>query len=135
MTTVALVADSGRALEALTQGVSRVQGMTVVRHCHGHTAVGSMLARLAPDVVLVDEMDWPRLALQRVVEIRQALPSALMVVRAGRPEASWLAEALRVGADAVVPATAGVEPLGRVLAELVSERDSKITIDSAPLVA
>jgi DNA-binding NarL/FixJ family response regulator len=135
MINVALVADSGTAMEAMTRSVSTLARVNIVRHCHGHARIGPALARFAPDLVLVDEMGWPRLALQRIAEIRETLPHARIVVRAERPEAGWLAEALRAGASAVVPATAGAETLGLVLAEVVSERELEIHGDSAAIAA
>jgi DNA-binding NarL/FixJ family response regulator len=119
---VALVADSGAAMEAMTRGVSTLPHVNIVRHCHGHAPIAPALTRFAPDLVLVDEMGWARLALQRIEEIHRTLPDARIVLRAERPEAGWLADALRAGASAVVPATAGPETLGLVLAEVVAER-------------
>ena len=120
MITVALIADSGPALEAMTSCVSSLQGVNIVRHCHGHARIGAGLKRCAPDLVLLDEMHWPRLALQRLDEILEVLPATRVVVRSARPDAGWLADALRAGASAVVPATAGPETLGVVLKEVVS---------------
>jgi DNA-binding NarL/FixJ family response regulator len=117
---VALIADSGPALEAMTRSLASVPGVDIVRHCHGHARIGAGLKRCAPDLVLLDEMHWPRLALQRLEELRVVLPDARVVVRASRPEAGWLADALHAGASAVVPATAGPETLGLVLREVVS---------------
>jgi DNA-binding NarL/FixJ family response regulator len=122
MITVALIADSGPALEAMTRSLAALPGVDIVRHCHGHTPIGASLKRCAPDLVLLDEMHWPRLALQRLDEIHEALPQARVVVRAARPDAGWLADALRAGASAVVPATAGPETLGLVLQEVLSDR-------------
>jgi DNA-binding NarL/FixJ family response regulator len=127
MITVALIADSGPALEAMTRSLAALPGVDIVRHCHGHTPIGASLKRCAPDLVLLDEMHWPRLALQRLDEIHEALPQARVVVRAARPDAGWLADALRAGASAVVPATAGPKTLGLVLQEVVSDRDSHPT--------
>ena len=76
-------------------------------------------------------MHWPRLALQRIEEIRETLPHARIVVRAERPDAGWLADARRAGASAVVPATAGPETLGVVLAEVVSEHNLDVHAESA----
>jgi DNA-binding NarL/FixJ family response regulator len=118
---VALVADSGTAMEEMTRSVSTLTRVSIVRHCYGRAAIGRALARFAPDLVLVDEMHWPRLAMQRIEEIRETLPDARIVVRAERPDAGWLADALRAGATAVVPATAGPETLGLVLSEVVSQ--------------
>jgi DNA-binding NarL/FixJ family response regulator len=119
---VVLIADNGPALEAMTRSVASLPGVTIVRHCHGHARIGAGLKRCAPDLVLLDEMHWPRLALQRLDEIREVLPHAHVVVRASRPDAGWLADALRAGASAVVPATAGADTLAVVLKEVVSEQ-------------
>ena len=122
MIAVALVADSGPALEAMTRSLAALPGVDIVRHCHGHTRIGAGLKRCAPDLVLIDEMHWPRLALKRLDEVREVLPQARVVVRAARPDAGWLADALRAGASAVVPATAGPETLGLILQEVLSDR-------------
>ena len=116
MISVALIADSGPALEAMTSSLASVPGVNIVRHCHGHARIGSGLTRCAPDLILLDE-------------IRAALPHAHVVVRAARPESGWLAEALQAGASAVVPATAGAETLGVVLNEVVAERRDGHTQD------
>lgn len=129
MISVALIADSGPALEAMTSSLASVPGVNIVRHCHGHAPIGTGLTRCAPDLILLDEMRWPRLALQRLDEIRDVLPHARVVVRAARPEAGWLAQALQAGASAVVPATAGAETLGVVLNEVVAERRDGHTQD------
>jgi len=123
---VALIADSGAALEAMTRSLASLPGVNIVRHCHGHARVGAGLVRCAPDLVLLDEMHWPRLALQRLAEIHEVLPEARVIVRAGRPDAGWLADALRAGACAVVPATAGAETLSLVLQEVVAERGEQL---------
>ena len=121
MISVALIADNGPAMEAMTRSLASLPGVHIVRHCHGHARIGAGLKRCEPDLVLLDEMHWPRLALQRLDEIRAVLPHTRVVVRSERPEASWIADALRGGASAVVPATAGAETLGVVLKEVVSE--------------
>ena len=135
MISVALVADSGTAMEAMTRSVSTLTQVNIVRHCHGHAPIGRALTRFAPDLVLVDEMGWPKLALQRIEEIRKTLPQAQIVVRAERPEAGWLADALRAGASAVVPATAGAETLALVLAEVVREHHLDVHAKPAALAA
>jgi DNA-binding NarL/FixJ family response regulator len=119
MINVALVADSGAALEAMTNGLASLTNVYIVRHCHGGTSIGRNLKSFAPDLVLIDEMGWPKLALQRIAEVREAVPHARVVVRASRPEAGWLADALRAGACAVVPRSAGAATLGIVLNEVM----------------
>jgi len=117
---VALVANSGPALEAMTSSLASLANVYIVRHCHGGTTVGRSLAPFAPDLVLIDEMSWPRLALQRIAEVRAAVPDARVVVRTSRPDAGWLADALRAGASAVIPQSAGPATLGIVLNEVMA---------------
>jgi DNA-binding NarL/FixJ family response regulator len=131
MISVALIADSGPALEAMTSSLASVPGVTIVRHCHGHARIGAGLTRCAPDLVLLDEMHWPRLALQRLDEIHELLPQARVVIRAARPDAGWLADALRAGASAVVPATAGPGTLSLVLQEVIADRSESRTTQVA----
>ena len=135
MISVALIADSGSALEAMTRSLASLPGVNIVRHCHGHARIGAGLKRCAPDLVLLDEMHWPRLALQRLEEIHEVLPTTRVVVRSARPDAGWLADALRAGASAVVPATAGADTLGLVLQEVVAERQRGDHLDSTRLAA
>jgi DNA-binding NarL/FixJ family response regulator len=118
MITVALVADTGQAMETMTRAALGLPGVHIVRHCSGRTPVGEALRRFAPDLIVVDEMHWPKLALQRIAEARTAVPAARIVVYASRPEAGWLGDALREGADAVVPVTAGADTLAVVLSEV-----------------
>jgi DNA-binding NarL/FixJ family response regulator len=121
MINVALVANSGPALEAMTSNLASLTNVCIVRHCNGGMSIGRSLKSCAPDLVLIDEMSWPRLALQRVAEVRVAVPRAKVVVRTSGPDADWLADALRAGASAVVPQSAGPATLGIVLNEVIDE--------------
>ena len=132
---VALVADTGAAMEAMTRSVAGVACASIVRHCHGHSPVTAAMARFAPELVIVDEMGLPRLALQRIAEISETLPRARIVVRTARPDADWLAEAFRAGASAIVPATAGTETLAVVLAEVIGERKLDVHRNSIAMAA
>jgi DNA-binding NarL/FixJ family response regulator len=130
-----MVADTGAALEGMTRSVSMLPGANIIRYCHGGASIAHALVRFAPDLVLVDEMHRPKLALRRIDEIRELLPHARFVVRAEQPQARWLADALRAGVSAVVPATAGPELLGVVLAEVVGEQELEAGAHPARLAA
>ena len=121
MISIVVIADNGPALEAMTRSLVSLPGVNIVRHFHGHARVGAGIKRCGPDLVLLDEMHWPRLALRRLDEVRELLPDTRVVVRAARPDAGWLADALRAGASAVVPATAGADTLGLVINEVAAE--------------
>lgn len=132
---VAIIADSGSALEAITSTVAALPSLHIVRHHYGRTSVGASLAQFRPELVVVDEMHWPKLALQRIAEVHALLPQAKVVVRASRPEALWLADALRNGASAVVPQTAGPAMLAVVLQEVTATPAVAIQPDPVPVAA
>jgi DNA-binding NarL/FixJ family response regulator len=114
-----VVADSGPVLAALTRALVE-NGVEIVRHASGRTRVDALVRGFEPDLVLIDEMRWPPMALARVGEVRQAAPSASVVVMAERLEGNWLAEALRMGAAAVMPASTDPETFRRVLTEVLT---------------
>jgi hypothetical protein len=71
--------------------------------------------------VLIDEMGWPPLALGRISEVRAAAPGARIIVLASRLEGGWLAEALRMGVAAVMPANADDDTFRQVLGEVLAQ--------------
>ena len=115
-----VIADSGPVLAALTRGLVEIDGLELVRHASGRSRVDAQVRGFAPDLVLIDEMRWPPLALARVADVRRAAPGAAIVVVAERLEGDWLADALRLGAAAVMPAHADPDTFRRVLTEVLA---------------
>jgi DNA-binding NarL/FixJ family response regulator len=111
-----VVADSGRALARMTEAVEAQDAVEIARYAHGRGSIEALLRALKPDLVFID-VRWPALALARVVEGRRGAPDAAVVVLAAWPKADWLADALRLGAAAVLPAN--VEP--RTLHQVIEE--------------
>jgi DNA-binding NarL/FixJ family response regulator len=109
-----VIADSGPAMADLTRLLLGLKNIEL-RHASGRTDVSALVGGFAPDLVLVDEMHWPRLALARLDEVHRAAPSAAIVVLAERLEGGWLADALRKGAAAVVPAGVDADTFRQVL--------------------
>jgi DNA-binding NarL/FixJ family response regulator len=115
-----VIADSGTVLASVTRALVEIDGIEIVRHASGRTRVGALVRGFAPDLVLIDEMRWPPLALARVREVRRAAPAASVVVLAEQLEGSWLADALRLGAAAVMPASADPDTFRQVLSEVLA---------------
>jgi chemotaxis response regulator CheB len=111
---VVIVADSGTALRRLSETIGQLPDVHIVRYCSGRGPVEPCITSCAPDLVLVDEMHWPRLTLRRIAEI-----TAPVIVCTSRPEARWLADALRAGARAVVPHAAGAATLRLVMEDVL----------------
>ena len=120
MTRAVIIADSGAVQAELTHTLLEARDIEIVRHVSGRSDVTTIVEGFRPDLVIVDEMSWPPRALTRVAETRRAAPEAAIVVRAERIEGSWLAQALRVGASAVIPAQASAETFRQVLGELLT---------------
>jgi len=115
-----VIADSGPVLASMTTALIDIDGVEIVRHANGRSRVEDLVRGFAPDLVLIDEMRWAPLALARVAEVRRAAPAASIVVLADRLEGSWLADALRMGAAAVMPASADPETFRQVLTEVLA---------------
>lgn len=116
-----VIADSGAALAAITRALQDVDA-GAVRHASGRTCVEALAHGFAPDLVLIDEMGWPPMALARIAEVRRGAPNASIVVLARRLEGGWLAEALRLGAAAVMPAAADSQTFRQIIAEVQARR-------------
>jgi DNA-binding NarL/FixJ family response regulator len=112
---VVIVADSGAALQRLTETIGELPDVHIVRHCHGRGPLRPQVAARRPDLVVMDEMHWPRMTLRRIAEI-----DTPVVLCTSRPEARWLGDALRAGARAVVPHSAGAATLRQVMAEALA---------------
>ena len=121
MTRVVVVADSGPVLASLTAAVGTVPGAYIVRHGSSAGPLDRLLAPLAPDLVVIGDLLVPAHALARLAEVRSALRrDAKVVVLSSTPEASWLADALRAHASAVLPGNLEPHTLGVVLREVLA---------------
>jgi DNA-binding NarL/FixJ family response regulator len=114
-----VIANSGQALASMTCSLVELKRVDL-RHASGATHVDRQVRSFAPDLVLIDDMRWPPLALARIQEVRSAAPDAAIVVTTAELEGDWLADALRLGADAVLPAEADNETFMRVLDEVLA---------------
>ncbi len=122
MTRVVVVADSGPVLAGLTAAVGTVPGAYIARHASSGATLDRLAAALSPDLVVIGDLLVPENALARLAEVRRAAPSAQIVVLSSSTAASWLADALRAEASAVLPGNVEPNTLGIVLREVLAER-------------
>jgi len=120
MTRVVVVADSGPVHADLTAAVGSVAGAYIVRHGHGHAPLDRLVAQVAPDLIVIGDLQNPDEALARLAEVRRAAPAAKVVILSSNPEASWLADALRAEASAVLPGSIEPGTLAIVLREVIA---------------
>ena len=121
-----VIADSGAAHAAITRLLVDLDA-TIVRHANGRTRVEALTHEFAHELVIIDEMGWPPLALTRVAEVRRGAPDARIVVLAQRLEGGWLADALRLGAAAVMPAGADAQTFRQILSEVLARTPAPLT--------
>jgi DNA-binding NarL/FixJ family response regulator len=120
MTRVVIAAGSGPGLANLTTAVASVPGAYIVRHLSSAGPLERLVASLAPDLVILGDLFVPHHALARLAEVQRAAPAAKVVVISSRPEAGWLADALRAHASAVLPGNLEPHTLAVVLREVLA---------------
>ena len=120
MTRVMVVADHGSPMASLTHTLDGIRDVEIVRHASVRGPLGPMVAKLAPDLVIVDDVHWPALILDRVAELRHHAPDTAVVVLTPHPDAPWLADALRAGA-AVAATNLDGTTLSRFLHEVMDD--------------
>lgn len=119
-----VVADSGAVMAALTELLWDMPGVEISAFASGRSDVGDLVAAADPDVVLVDEMTWFGLAVQRISEVHAAQPARAIVGLASRADAEWVLAGLRAGARAVVPRDLNPATLSLVLRDAVTASSS-----------
>jgi DNA-binding NarL/FixJ family response regulator len=115
-----VVADSGSVLSAITGSLCDLEHVDIVAYASGRTQLTAIVQAVGPDVVLIDEMRRPGLALERIEEARSAQPLAAIVGLTDRPDSAWIVPALQAGATAVVPRDLEPQTLGLVLREALA---------------
>jgi len=120
MTRVVVVADSGSVMSDLTAAIGSVPGWYIVRHGSGRAPLDRLVADVEPDLVVIGDLERPTEALARLAEARHAAPAAKVVMLSSKPDASWLADALRAEASAVLPGSVEPETLAIVLREVIA---------------
>lgn len=119
MTRVMVVADSGPVMARLTAALAQLPGAEIVRHANARSPLGQLVLAHMPDVVLVGDLTRPVLAVQVAAQVREVAPDARTVVLASDPRATWLAQALRAGASAVIPGDVDAATLVMVLQDVL----------------
>jgi DNA-binding NarL/FixJ family response regulator len=125
MIRVIVVADAGPVHAAITASLRELADVDIVAFAHGRAPLAPLVRAHVPDVVLLDEMHRPGLALERIAELRSAAPGLAVVGLADRSDSLWVVAALRAGAAAAVPRDLHAGTLHQVLVEAIAEREHK----------
>src|SRR4051812_28067372 len=109
---VLIVADNTLAAEGIRREMRYASSCRVIGFVNGRRPCAAIVAGDDPDAVLLDDMRSPQVTLERIAELRLALPATKLVLITLRTEPAWLAQAAAAGIDAAVCKVAKPGALG-----------------------
>jgi DNA-binding NarL/FixJ family response regulator len=118
MISAVIVAGNPLAGESIRRALAQVMACRVVVCVDGRASCAVAIARVRPDLVLIDDMPVPRTRLMRIRESRSAAPGAKILLLTGRMEAGGLAEAAAAGIDAAIAKQIDPASLGTLIREV-----------------
>jgi len=116
---VLIVADNAVTAHGIKLEMRHATGCRVVGFVSGRRSCGVIAAQEKPDVVLLDDMHSTQLTLERIAELRRAVPSAKIVLLTLCMDVTWLSDAAEAGIDAAVAKTARPGGIGSLVREIV----------------
>jgi DNA-binding NarL/FixJ family response regulator len=117
-----IVADHTLVVQAIRLALRQTAGFQVVGFVDGRQEIRGALVEARPDVVLVDDMQNPDHALERLREVAELCPDAKVMLLTVRTEEDWLNEAFDAGAEAAISKSVHPVALGTLLREIVHGR-------------
>lgn len=113
-----IIADHSLVIHGIRLALRQTAGFQVAGFVDGRVPVAGTLERIVPDVVLMDDMQDPEHALDRLREVTAVLPEAQSVLLTQRMDDEWLGEAFEAGAHAVISKSVHPVALGTLLREI-----------------
>jgi DNA-binding NarL/FixJ family response regulator len=113
-----IIADHSLVIHGIRLALRQTAGFQVAGFVDGRVPVTGTLERIAPDVVLMDDMQEPEHALARLREVAAVRPDAQCVLLTMRMDDEWLGEAFEAGAQAVISKSVHPVALGTLLREI-----------------
>jgi DNA-binding NarL/FixJ family response regulator len=116
-----IIADHSFVVEAIRLALRQTAGFKVVGFVDGRRDASLAIRQAKPDVVLVDEMQQPAHALDRLRETAAEAPNAKSLLLTIQMEESWQAEAFAAGAHAIVSKSVHPVSLGTLVREIAND--------------
>jgi DNA-binding NarL/FixJ family response regulator len=113
-----IVADSSFVIETIRLALRDSAGLSILGKLDGRASIGPTIAEQQPDVVLVDEMQDPDIALKRIRECRAQVPAASILLLSMRMDDNWVAQAIGAGADACLSKSTHLPTVGTLIREV-----------------
>jgi DNA-binding NarL/FixJ family response regulator len=117
-----IVADHPVTAEAIRRGLRHAPRCEVIGYVDGRRFDAAPVARVSPNVVLIDEPASSECALDRIRDLRAGTPAAKLILLTDRMDRDWLADAADAGIDAAVAKTGALESLGLLVREVAEGR-------------
>ena len=118
MKSLVVVADDPLTIRSNRFALRHAAGFRVVATIDGRGSARDEVARLLPDVILVNDMCQRTNVLARIREAGEAAPGAKVVLLSGRMDGPWFDDAFAAGADAVIARTLPPPALGLLLQQV-----------------
>jgi DNA-binding NarL/FixJ family response regulator len=119
MKRVLILADHTLVVHAIRMALRQTAGFHIVGFVDGRRSANNPLANLAPDVILVADMEDPAHALARLREATELAPNAQCLLLTLDMDETRVSEAFDAGADAVVSKALQPTAFGTLLREIV----------------
>jgi DNA-binding NarL/FixJ family response regulator len=116
---ILIVADNAVTANGIKLEMRHATGFHIVGFLSGRRSCELIAAQEKPDVVLLDDMHSSEMTLERIAELRRAVPDAKIVLLTLCMEANWLAEASEAGIHAAVTKMARPGGIGTLVREIV----------------
>jgi DNA-binding NarL/FixJ family response regulator len=116
---VLIVADNAVSASGLKMEMRHAGGCHVVGFINGRRSCGLIAAQEKPDVVLLEDMRSADLTLERIAELRRAMPEVKILLVTLCMDAGWLADASGAGVDAAIAKVARPGGVGTLVREVV----------------
>lgn len=118
MTRLMIVADNSFAAQSIRLALRQTAGFRVVGFVDGTVPLSPRAAELAPDLVLLDDMQEPEHTAARLHELTAMAPDAKRVLLTMRMDQEAIEQATEAGADAVISKSVHPVSLATLLREL-----------------
>jgi DNA-binding NarL/FixJ family response regulator len=119
MKSMVIIADSSFVIETIRLALRNSAGLSVLGKIDGRTSVRHPVAEAQPDIVLIDEMQVPDDALERIRECREEAPGAAILLLTMQMDDQWIARAIDAGTDACLSKSTHLPALGTLIRAVV----------------
>jgi DNA-binding NarL/FixJ family response regulator len=119
MKTMVIVADSSFVIETIRLALRNSAGLKLLGKVDGRGLVRGPIGEAQPDIVLVDEMQNPKDALERIRECRDAASSSCIFLLTMHMDDKAVAAAIEAGVDACISKSTHLPTLGTLIREIV----------------